>query len=154
MRQKRSSDSPTWLTSSSSSSAAFFTVASLLCLLLLASDVTEAGRKGKCGGKWNIHACQGGNGKRNSVPVKSALDAGEKRDAPGRGTDDTLMPFASPTTQRRDYHHVQRQRQFDDRLRQVSDERLNSLWNQGRRRKLAQKLLTTMSHKPTTKLSA
>lgn len=119
---------------------------SLLCLLL-ASDVTEAG-KGKCGGRWAIHACRGGNGKRNIAPVKSAFDTGEKIDALGQGADyDTgsTTSFASPTQRR--YYHLphQQQTQFGDGLRKIyrlkSDASgpPNSQWDPERRRTLAEK---------------
>nr|BAQ25802.1 TEP-1 precursor [Reishia clavigera] len=42
--------------------------AAMMSLLILSSIVSNA--EGKCSGKWAIHACWGGNGKRSGIPAE------------------------------------------------------------------------------------
>jgi len=96
------------------------------------------------GGKLLTARCPG-NGKRGTVPMKSAADTSNQRNAMiSQGTDyDTgsVTSFGTPT--QRHYHHEHQQQRQTNSINPYNDARLNSHWSPRRRQPILQKLLVS-----------
>jgi len=96
------------------------------------------------GGKLLTARCPG-NGKRGTVPMKSAADTSNQRNAMiSQGTDyDTgsVTSFGTPT--QRHYHREHQQQRQTNSINPYNDARLNSHWSPRRRQPILQKLLVS-----------